>query len=102
MKIDEKLDMYLNEIFKKVIRKGVLKKKTICPVDIMKAKDGKCVVMSAAERKKRKKATIKTGRKMSSNLGLQKKAARKRAKSLKKRAMRIPTGGAPKDIATTD
>lgn len=95
MNLDNKLDMYLNEIIKKVIRKGQLKKKTICPVEIMKSKDGKCVMMSPTERKKRAKAAKKTGRKISSNLGLQKKAARKRAKSLKKRGMRIPQNNAP-------
>lgn len=100
MNINEKLDMYLNEIFKKVIRKGQLKKKTICPVAIMKAKDGKCVMMSPSERKKRAKAAKKTGRKISANLGLQKKAARKRRKSLKKRGMRIPQNNAPSITVT--
>ena len=99
--IDEKLDMYLSEVFKKVIRKGELKRKLFCPVATTKSKDGRCVPMKAEERKKRLKAAIKTGRKIKSNLGLQKKSARKRAKSMKKRAMRIPDQGAPNDLPTT-
>jgi len=95
MDIIEKLeDERVDELFKKVIRKGVLKRKLVCPVDTMKAQNGKCVPMSGEERRKRKKATKLTGRKVHSNLGIQKKAMRKRAKSLKKRAMRIPSQGA--------
>lgn len=61
----------------------------------MKAQDGKCVLMSASERKARGKAAIKRGKKLRSNLGIQMKASRKRAKSMRKRAMGIPDKGAP-------
>jgi hypothetical protein len=94
MDVDNKLDMYIFEIFKKVIRKGKLQKKVICPVSTMKAKDGKCVPMLPKERKNRLKATKKTGKLLKANLGVQKRANRKRAKSLRKRAMRIPDVGA--------
>lgn len=96
MDVIDKIDLVLiDEVFKKVIRKGELKKKIICPVVTMKAKDGKCVPMTPQERRNRLKAAIKVGKKLKSNLGLQKKASRKRAKSLRKRAMRIPDAGAP-------
>jgi hypothetical protein len=95
MNIDETLDMYLNEIFKKVIRKGKVQRKVICPVATMKAQDGKCVPMSPSERKKRGKAAILRGKKLKANKGTQFKANKKRAKSLRKRAMSIPDQGAP-------
>lgn len=95
MDVDNTLDMYLNEILKKVIRAGKVKRKTICPVAGMKAVDGKCKMMSPAEKKKRKKAAIKRGRLFSANKGKQAKAAKKRAKSMRKRAMGIPNHGAP-------
>lgn len=85
----------IDEMFKKVIRKGKVKKKTICPVGVMKAKGNKCVLMTPAERKNRLKAAKKTGKKLHTNLGIQKKALKKRAKSLRKRAMSIPDKGAP-------
>lgn len=100
MDIDDKLDMYLSEIVKKVIRKGKIQRKTICPVGAMKAVDGKCVLMKPAERKNRTKAAIKRGKKFKANLGLQKKAQKKRAKSLRKRALAIPDQGA-KSLQTT-
>jgi hypothetical protein len=95
MNIDETLDMYLNEIFKKVIRKGKVKRKTICPVAGMKAVDGKCKMMTPAERRERKKAGRLRGKKLKANVGIQKKAMKKRAKSMRKRAMAIPNQGAP-------
>jgi hypothetical protein len=89
-----KIDLFttdcLNEIMKKVIRKGKVKRKTICPLATMKAQDGKCVMMDAGERKARNKAAIKRGRELKANIGVQKKAAKKRAKSLKKRLLAIP------------
>ena len=94
MDIDETLDMYLNEIMKKVIRKGKVKRKTICPVFGMKAQDGKCVMMKPSEKRERKKAGIKRGKKLKANIGVQKKAQKKRAKSLRKRALAIPDQGA--------
>lgn len=88
-----KIDMFtmdsLDEIIKKVIRKGKVKRKTICPLATMKAKDGKCVMMAASERKARNKAAIKRGRELKANLGKQKKAMKKRAKSMKKRLLSI-------------
>lgn len=102
MDIIEKIDLIsmddaetLSEAFKKVIRKGKVKRKLVCPVAVMKAKDGKCVSMTAAERKKRGKAAKLRGRKLKTNIGIQKKAQRKRAKSMRKRAMQIPSQGAP-------
>ena len=95
MDVKETLDIYINEILKKVIRAGKVKRKTICPMFGMKAQDGKCVQMGAQERKLRKKAAIKRGKMLSVNIGVQKKAAKKRAKSMRKRAMGIPDHGAP-------
>lgn len=85
----------LDEIFKKVIRKGKVKRKIVCPVVTMKAVNGKCVMMAPSERRKRKKAAIVRGKKLHANIGVQKKAQRKRAKSMRKRAMQIPDHGAP-------
>ena len=84
----------LDEIFKKVVRAGKIKRKVVCPVELMKAKDGKCVMMTPAERKKRGKAAKLRGKKLKVNVGIQKKAQKKRAKSLRKRAMAIPDQGA--------
>lgn len=84
----------IDEVFKKVIRKGKIQRKTICPVGAMKAVDGKCVLMNPAERKNRTRAAIKRGKKLKANLGIQKKANKKRAKSLRKRALAIPDQGA--------
>ncbi len=102
MDIIEKIDLLsiddvdeLSEAYKKVIRKGKIKRKLVCPVAVMKAQDGKCVSMTPAERKKRGKAAILRGRKLKANKGIQKKAQKKRARSLRKRAMQIPDHGAP-------
>ena len=93
MDILEKLDLItldsIDEIFKKVIRKGKVKRKLICPLDIMKAKDGKCVLIPPAERKRINKAAILRGKKLHANIGVQKKAQKKRAKSMKKRKTQI-------------
>lgn len=99
MDINDKIDLFtidtVEEAFlKKVIRKGKVKRKVVCPIGVMKAKDGKCVMMNPAERKARKKAAVKRGKLLHANVGTQKKAARKRAKSLRKRAMAIPDKGA--------
>jgi hypothetical protein len=98
MNIDEKIDLFtmdsLDEVFKKVIRKGKVKRKLICPPGL-KAVDGKCKVMSPSEKKARKKAAILRGRKFKANKSAQVKAQRKRSKSLRKRAMQIPNQGAP-------
>lgn len=98
MDINDKIDLLtmdsLDEIFKKVVRKGKLIRKLICQPG-MKAVDGKCKMMSPAEKKNRKKSAILRGKKLKANKGIQKKAQRKRAKSLRKRAMQIPNSGAP-------
>ena len=89
MDIIEKIDLFsIDESWKKVIRKGKVKRKRICP-DGMKAKDGKCVIMKPAEKKNLFKAALKRARKIKANTGIQKKAQRKRAKSMKKREMQI-------------
>jgi len=88
-KIDKLTMDCLDEIVKKVIRQGKVKRKTICPLATMKAQDGKCVTMNAGERKARNKAAIKRGRELRANIGVQKKAAKKRAKSLRKRLLSI-------------
>lgn len=101
MDINDKLDIYLNEIMKKVIRKGKVVRKTVCPVAAMKAVGGKCVLMTPQERKNRQKAAKITGKKIKANPGIQKKAMKKRAKSMRKRAMGIPDKGAPSLDTTT-
>jgi phage-related tail protein len=105
MDIIDKLDLIsmdnLDEMFKKVIRFGKIKRKKICPPG-MKAVDGKCKMMSPSEKMKRKKAAIKRGKQLKANVGTQKKAMRKRAKSLRKRAMQIPDQGAPTMKTTND
>ena len=101
MDVTDKIDLFLNEIMKKVIRKGKVVKKTICPTAAMKAVGGKCVMMSPQERRNRAKAAKITGKKIKANPGLQKKATKKRAKSMRKRAMGIPDKGAPSLDTTT-
>lgn len=105
MDIIDKLDLFTTDtieegFLKKVVRKGKITKKIICPVGVMKAKDGKCVMMKPEERKKRAKAAKKRGKLLHANIGVQKKANKKRAKSLRKRAMAIPNQGA-KSLQTT-
>jgi hypothetical protein len=80
----------LQEIeFKKVIRKGKVVKKKICP-DTAKVAGNKCVKMTASEKLKQSKAAKKRAIKMKSKMG---KILKKRAKSLKKRAMKnLPQG----------
>lgn len=105
MDIIEKIDLIsmdnIEEAFKKVIRKGKVKRKLICPPG-MKAVDGKCKMMAPSEKKNRKKAGIKRGRELKANKGVLKKAMRKRAKSLRKRAMQIPNSGAPSMQVTSN
>lgn len=99
MDINDKIDLFTMDtveeaLIKKVIRKGKMRRKIICPVGVMKAKDGKCVMMPPSERKARGKAAIKRGKMLKANKGIQFKANKKRAKSMKKRAMQISDKGA--------
>ena len=66
---------------KKVIRKGKLKKKTICPKG-QKAKGGRCVVMKSKEKTTRKMKAKKASVKRKAK---QIRTAKKRKKSMKKR-----------------
>ena len=98
MDILEKIDQYLTEAgieeylteirFKKVIRKGKLFKKLICPQG-MKVVGGKCKRMSPTEVRKRAKAARKSQRKIQAS-GVGKRLLRKRAKSMRKRGALIP------------
>lgn len=95
MDITEKIDIILvNELkFKKVIRGGKIKKKIICPKGF-KVVGGKCVKMSATERRKRSKATRRSQKKLQAG-GKTGKLLRKRAKSMRKRGALIPTQAPP-------
>ena len=93
-KILEELEIltsdHINEIeWKKVIRKGKVIRKLMCP-DGYKAVDGRCMKMSPQETIKRKKAAKKNARKMKADKGAQNRSLKKRAKSMRKRAMRLP------------
>lgn len=69
-------------VVKKVVRKGVIKKKVFCRPGF-KAKDGKCVPMSAREKNIRKRASVKAVRKKKTK---SKAAAnRSRKRSLRRR-----------------
>lgn len=67
--------------FKRVVRKGKIIRKAQCPPG-SKFQGGKCVRIKSKERIARKKAGIKTARKVRAK---SKQIARKRARSLKKR-----------------
>lgn len=67
---------------KRVVRKGKVQKKVFCRPGF-KAKDGKCVPMSAKEKAVRKRAAIKGGRKRKTQSKTKANISRKR--SLKKR-----------------
>ena len=89
MNIIEKIDFFLNEKFKRVVRGGKVLKKLVCPIG-MKAVGGKCVRMGSSEIVKRKKSTKKVQQKLKHDNSKQAKMERKRAKSIKKRHDRIP------------
>ena len=94
MDILDQIDLMLNEIkFKKVIRKGKLVKKPVCP-DGFKAKGGKCVKMTSAEKRKRAKSARRAQKKIQAS-GIGTKAIRKRAKAMRKRQALIPTTQPP-------
>lgn len=90
-KIDElieDIDEVLTEAkFKKVIRKGKIKRKLFCPSGF-KAQDGKCVKMKPEEVRKRKKATKRSAKKKKG--AVLSRMLRKRKKSLKRRKAQIP------------
>ena len=88
MDIVEKIDILLEAKFKKVIRKGKLVKKTICPKGF-KAVGGKCKKMSPAEIRKRKKSAKRAQKKIQAG-GKSAILLRKRAKSMRKRDAMIP------------
>ena len=96
MDITEKLDLFLiTEIkFKKVVRKGKIVRKPICPPGF-KFSGKKCKKMSATEMRKRSKATKKSQRKIQSG-GKKAGLLRKRAKSMRKRGALIPMTKTPK------
>ncbi len=79
----------LNEIkFKKVIRKGKLVRKAVCPPGF-KAVKGKCKKMKPGERLKRARSTKRAQKKIQST-GTKAKLLRARAKSMRKRKAAIP------------
>lgn len=85
--IIEKIEDVLDEArFRKVIRKGKLKRKLFCPKGF-KAVGGKCVKMSPEETRKRKRATRRAAKKRIG--GVLAKALKKRKKSLRRREQQI-------------
>lgn len=99
MDITDKIDIMLVEVkWKKVVRGGKLIKKLFCP-DGFKAKNGKCIKMSAAERRKRAISTKRAQKKLHAG-GKAARLLKKRAKSMRKRTALIPTAQADgsKDI----
>ncbi len=88
MDIVEKIDILIEAKFKKVIRKGKLVKKTICPKGF-KARGGKCKKMSPGEMRKRAKSARRAQKKIQSS-GKKAILIKKRAKSMRKRGAMIP------------
>ena len=96
MDILERLDIFLTEPserldeikYKKVIRKGKIKRKAVCPPGF-KVVSGKCVKQKASERLKRSRSTKKAQRRIQSS-GIKTKLLRSRAKSMRKRHAAIP------------
>ena len=85
--IVEKIDDILDEArFKKVIRKGKVKRKLFCPKGF-KAVKGKCVKMSPEEVRKRKKATRRAAKKKKG--AVLAKMLKRRKKSLRRRKQQI-------------
>jgi len=90
MDIIEKIDIILTEgMMKKVIRGGKVVRKLICPQGF-KAKGKKCVRMKGDEMRKRKKSAIIAQKKLQGKTDKKEKMMRKRAKSMKKRGIKIP------------
>ena len=96
MEILEKIDLFLlgpeerlDEIkYKKVIRKGKIKRKPVCPPGFKVVK-GRCVKQTAGERLKRSRSTKKAQRRIQAS-GVKTKLLRARAKSMRKRKAAIP------------
>ncbi len=87
MDVVDKLDDFLDEaIFKKVIRKGKVKRKLFCPPGF-KGVGGKCKKMKPEEVRKRKKATRRSAKKRKG--GVLAKMLKKRKKSMRRREMQI-------------
>ena len=87
--IINRMNKVISEIaFKKVIRKGKIVKKPVCPPGF-KAVGKKCVKMSGAEKRKRSLATKKSQKKIQAG-GKKTKLLKSRAKSMRKRAALIP------------
>lgn len=66
---------------KKVVRKGKLKQKIICPMQ-QKAVGGRCIKMAPVEKIKRGRSAKKASRKRAAKMA---KIVKKRSKSMKKR-----------------
>jgi hypothetical protein len=75
--------------WKKVVRQGKVIKKLICPPGF-KAKGGRCVRMKPQELIKRKISSKKAQKKLHLDKGKVAKLERKKAKSIRKRAMITP------------
>ena len=93
MDITEKIDILTEAKFKKVVRKGKLIRKLICPPGF-KAKKGKCKKMSPTEAKKRSRSAKRSQKKLHAS-GKSALLLRKRAKSMRKRGALIPTQSPP-------
>jgi len=86
----DKIDLFLVEAeIKKVVRKGKAVRKLICP-EGFKAKDGRCVKMSPKEMFNRHKSQMIAAKKKANKGNIMAKAAKKRAKSMRKRIAKIP------------
>jgi hypothetical protein len=93
--ITERIDLLLLEIqFKKVVRKGKIIRKPICPAGF-KAVGKKCVKMTQAEKRKRSKASKRSQKKIQAS-GKKALLIKKRAKSMRKRTALIPSTQPPK------
>jgi len=86
LRLDEILDNLDEARFRKVIRKGKVKRKLFCPSGF-KAVGGKCVKMSPEEQRKRKKATRRAAKKRKG--GVLAKLLKKRKKSMRRREQQI-------------
>ncbi len=94
-RLDEMIEIYdddeilICEVkYKKVIRKGKILRKAVCPPGF-KAKGGRCIKMAAKEKLKRARSTKRSQRKVQ-NSGMKAKLLRSRAKSMRKRKAIIP------------
>ncbi len=93
MDIIEKIDLITEIKFKRVVRKGKLVRKAICPPGFKVVK-GKCKKQTATEIRKRSRSTKKAQRKIHAS-GKGAKLIRKRAKSMRKRGALVPTQSPP-------